>query len=315
MDGWEVLDQADELRRRGQAFALATVVWRQGPSSGQQGSRAIITASGELQRLDRRGVRGAGRDPRGPAGDRRGHAAPAAARHPGPVRRGGPGRDDRGADLLPERGRAGGLHRAGAARAAPGHRRPLADGADAGRAGRARSAGAPTLVDGAGLLGGRRRRALDGRGRDPGSRRRGGGRAGGRRPARLPRPGRVASPRRGGARLPGRPGRARDQLDRVQVPAGLDLGRTSHREIAVAILAELVQLRAAGAAGGAAPPARLRRQPGAGHRPGLRDDRRGRPGQPPAGARRHHLLLLQRRLPQRSSSQDPAAYLERETRC
>ena len=32
-----------------------------------------------------------------------------------------------------------------------------------------------------------------------------------------------------------------DQLDRVRVPAGLDLGRTSHREIAVAILAELVR--------------------------------------------------------------------------
>jgi len=37
-----------------------------------------------------------------------------------------------------------------------------------------------------------------------------------------------------------------DRLDRVRVPAGLDLGRTSHREIAVAILAELVQLRASG---------------------------------------------------------------------
>src|ERR1022692_1927814 len=48
MDGWRVLDQAGELTRRGQAFALATVVWRQGPSSGQQGSRAIITESGEL---------------------------------------------------------------------------------------------------------------------------------------------------------------------------------------------------------------------------------------------------------------------------
>src|SRR5262249_30910032 len=48
------------------------------------------------------------------------------------------------------------------------------------------------------------------------------------------------------------------QLGRVHVPAGLDLGRTTHREIAVAILAELVQLRAsgalAGAAGGAPPP-------------------------------------------------------------
>src|SRR6266496_4670697 len=48
MDGWGVLERAAELRRRGQEFALATVVWRQGPSSGQQGSRAIITADGEL---------------------------------------------------------------------------------------------------------------------------------------------------------------------------------------------------------------------------------------------------------------------------
>jgi len=38
----------------------------------------------------------------------------------------------------------------------------------------------------------------------------------------------------------------KNQLNRVKVPAGLNLGRTSHREIAVAILAELVQLRAAG---------------------------------------------------------------------
>jgi xanthine dehydrogenase accessory factor len=37
------------------------------------------------------------------------------------------------------------------------------------------------------------------------------------------------------------------ELDRVRVPAGLDLGSTTHPEIAVAILAELVQLRAAGA--------------------------------------------------------------------
>jgi xanthine dehydrogenase accessory factor len=50
-----------------------------------------------------------------------------------------------------------------------------------------------------------------------------------------------------------------DQLDRVHVPAGLDLGHTTHREIAVAILAELVQLRASGtllpAAPGATAPA------------------------------------------------------------
>jgi xanthine dehydrogenase accessory factor len=35
-------------------------------------------------------------------------------------------------------------------------------------------------------------------------------------------------------------------LDRVRTPVGLDLGRTSHQEIAVAVLAELVQRRAAG---------------------------------------------------------------------
>jgi xanthine dehydrogenase accessory factor len=35
-------------------------------------------------------------------------------------------------------------------------------------------------------------------------------------------------------------------LDRVRVPVGLDLGHTTHREIAVAILAQLVQSRAAG---------------------------------------------------------------------
>jgi xanthine dehydrogenase accessory factor len=38
-----------------------------------------------------------------------------------------------------------------------------------------------------------------------------------------------------------------EQLEQVRVPAGLDLGPTSHREMAVAILAQLVQLRASGA--------------------------------------------------------------------
>ena len=36
------------------------------------------------------------------------------------------------------------------------------------------------------------------------------------------------------------------RLERVRVPIGLDLGHTTHREIAVSILAQLVQLRAAG---------------------------------------------------------------------
>jgi xanthine dehydrogenase accessory factor len=59
----------------------------------------------------------------------------------------------------------------------------------------------------------------------------------------------VASRRRGEAVLGylADRGVAPELLDRVRVPAGLDLGHTSHREIAVAVLAELVQLRAAGA--------------------------------------------------------------------
>jgi xanthine dehydrogenase accessory factor len=45
----------------------------------------------------------------------------------------------------------------------------------------------------------------------------------------------------------------KEELDRVRVPAGLDLGKTTHQEIAVAVLAELVQLRASGALSPAAP--------------------------------------------------------------
>ncbi|MHB1432933.1 MAG: XdhC family protein [Streptosporangiaceae bacterium] len=49
MTGWDVLREAGELARAGEAFAVATVVWRQGPSSGQLGSRAIISAVGEVR--------------------------------------------------------------------------------------------------------------------------------------------------------------------------------------------------------------------------------------------------------------------------
>lgn len=48
MDGWDVLEHARELSERGEAFALATVVWRRGPSSGKEGCRAVITASGQV---------------------------------------------------------------------------------------------------------------------------------------------------------------------------------------------------------------------------------------------------------------------------
>ena len=39
---------------------------------------------------------------------------------------------------------------------------------------------------------------------------------------------------------------AQHALDRVRAPAGVDLGRIDHQEIAVAVLAELVARRAAG---------------------------------------------------------------------
>ena len=75
----------------------------------------------------------------------------------------------------------------------------------------------------------------------------------------------VASRRRGEAVLGylAERGVSKDQLDRVHAPAGLDLGKTTHEEMAVAILAELVQLRASGAlAGVPAPRAEPDREPG-----------------------------------------------------
>ena len=48
MDGWAFLEHGADLARRGESFALATVVWRQGPSSGKESCRAIVTADGAL---------------------------------------------------------------------------------------------------------------------------------------------------------------------------------------------------------------------------------------------------------------------------
>jgi len=114
-----------------------------------------------------------------------------------------------------------------------------------------------------------------------------------------------------------------DQLDRVRVPAGLDLGRTTHQEIAVAILAELVQLRASGALAGAR-----------GREPGTESVRQAGPEEarpalvtdPVCGM----AVSADSSLPLRyegtdyyfccagcrqAFQQDPDAYLKRETRC
>ena len=119
----------------------------------------------------------------------------------------------------------------------------------------------------------------------------------------------------------------RDQLDRVRVPAGLDLGRTTHQEIAVAILAELVQLRASGVLAGARdrrPATESARQAGPeGARPA------GRPAlvtDPVCGmavsadssrpvryeGTDYHFCCAGCR---QAFEQDPDAYMKRETRC
>ena len=216
-------------------------------------------------RLDRRRLRRAGGDPRGAAGHRRGHGPAAAARHPGPVRRGGPGRHDRDPHRLPERGRAGGLHRAGPAGAAPGHRGQLADGRRRWPPWPGRSAGGPTWstarTSPRTCANERSMIVVATQGHDDEDVLE---RAVAARPAYL---GLVGSRRRGAAVLGYLADRGvpQEQLDRVRVPAGLDLGKTTHQEIAVAILAELVQLRASGALPRRRPrrPApRCRRKPG-----------------------------------------------------
>ena len=250
MEGLGVLEEVGELTRRGEAFALATVVWRQGPSSSQQGSRAIITAEGELHGW----IGGACAEP---VVIREAQQVIAEGTAKllllGTPEQFGAAVPD-GMTVVPISCQSEGALEVYIEPVLPAPHLVIVG----------RSPMAHTLANLAGALGwrtdliggpdftrGRRGRALHGRGGHPGPRRRGGARAGGRRQARLPGPGRVA-PARGRACSATSPTGAcrKDQLDRVRVPAGLDLGSTTHQEIAVAILAELVQLRASGALAG-----------------------------------------------------------------
>ena len=306
MQSWDVMEEAGELTRRGQPFALATVVWRQGPSSGQQGSRAIITAGGDLHGW----IGGA-------------CAEPVVIREAQQVITEGVPR------LLllgtPEqfasKAEAGGAVPDGmtfvpiacqSEGALEVYIEPVLPAPHLVVVGR--SPMVATLADLSRALGWRTtvldRGAFSAADADESSMvvvaTQGHGdedaveQAVAARPAYL---GLVGSAKRGAAVLGYLADRGvpQDQLDRVRVPAGLDLGRTSHREIAVAILAELVQLRASGdmAAGMAdTGGARVAEQSGGGvNRSGLRDDRERGPVQLPAGARGRDLLLLLRRLP------------------
>ena len=260
MDGWEILKQAGELERRGQAFALATVVWRQGPSSSQQGARAIITADGELHGW----IGGA-------------CAEPSVIREAQRVIADGTPR----LLLLGSRGQFGAAVPEGmtvvpiscqSEGALEVYIEPVVPAPHLVIVGR--SPMAHTLADLAGALGWRTDVVA---GEDftaaaagPGSMvvvaTQGHGdeeaveQAVAARPAYL---GLVGSHRRGAAVLGylADRGLPADQLDRVRVPAGLDLGHITHQEIAVAILAELVQIRASGALAGAAGAASARNTP------------------------------------------------------
>ena len=246
MNALGVLERIGDLARSGQAFALATVVWRQGPSSSKQGSRAIITSDGQMHGW----IGGA-------------CAEPVVIREAKQVIADGTARllllgsPDQFGTAIPEGmtvvpiscqsegalqvyiepvlpaphlvivGSSPMTHTlAELARALGWHTELI--GAPDFTAGRADERSMVIIA----TQGHSDEDMIE--------------RAAGMRPAYL---GLVASRRRGEAVLGylAERGVPQDQLDRVHAPAGLDLGRTTHEEMAVAILAELVQLRASGA--------------------------------------------------------------------
>ena len=251
MGDWDILEQAAALARQGHEFALATVVWRQGPSSGHQGSRAIVTAAGEVHGW----IGGACAEP---TVIREAQRAIADG-EPRLLLLGTPeqfGAVPEGMTVIPIScqsdgamevyvepvvssphlvvvGRSPMAHALHELAAAVGWRSELVDVADL----LADDAIDPRAAIVVATQGHGDEDAMEAAARAA--------------PAYL---GLVASRRRGEVVLGYLADRGvpKDVLDRVRVPAGLDLGHTSHREIAVAILAELVQLRASGALGSGA---------------------------------------------------------------
>jgi xanthine dehydrogenase accessory factor len=245
-DSWAVLEQVAELARRGEAFALATVVWRQGPSSSKEGSRAIITADGEL----RGWIGGA-------------CAEPAVIREARQVIDSGEARllllgspdqfggaVPEGMTVVPISCQSEGALEVYIEPVLPAPRLVVVGSSPMAQtlASLARTLGwhaeliaGPDFGTGdadeqsmvvVATQGHNDEEVLE--------------RAVAARPAYL---GMVGSHKRGGALLGYLADRGvpAEQLARIRVPAGLDLGSTTHAEIAVAILAELVQLRASGA--------------------------------------------------------------------
>jgi xanthine dehydrogenase accessory factor len=242
----DVLEEMGELTRRGEAFALATVVWRQPPSSSQPGARAIITADGEL----RGWIGGACAEPVVIREAQR-VIAEGTARLlllGTPDQFGGAVPD--GMTVIPISCQSEGALEIYVEPVVPAPHLVVIGGSPMAR----------TLASLAGVLGWRTD-LVDGpdfatdsadqrsmivvatQGHDDEDVLT---RAVAARPAYL---GLVGSRRRGATVLGylAERGVPKEELDRVRVPAGFDLGKTTHQEIAVAILAELVQLRASGA--------------------------------------------------------------------
>jgi len=326
MEGWGVLEQAGELTRRGQAFALATVVWRQGPSSGKQGSRAIITDAGELHGW----IGGACAEPAviREAREAITEGVPRLLLLGSPEQFASTGRFGSTADGAPAPdgvsvvpiscqsegalevyiepvlptphlvivGRSPMAHTLAELARALGWRADLIDGADF----TASDAGERSMVVVA-TQGHHDEEAVE--------------QAVAAAPAYL---GLVGSQRRGAALLGYLADRGvpRDRLDQVRVPAGLDLGRTTHEEIAVAILAELVQLRASGALPRQAATASPGRAAEAAHQTdpvcgmAVSASRSGKPLV--YDGTTYHFCSGGCR---RAFESDPAAYVKRETRC
>lgn len=245
VEGWDVIELAGELSRRGEEFAMATVVWRQGPSSGHQGSRALITATGQLHGW----IGGACAEPvvireaqrviaeRKPTLVLLGTSEQFGDSVPGgmvviPI-----SCQSEGAmqvyiePVVPTPhltivGRSPMAHTLGELARSLGWRADVHDGPEFSAA----HLDARSIV----VV------ATQGHGDEEAIEQ-----AVSALPAFV---GLVASRKRGQAVLGYLEDRGvpRNLLDRVRVPVGLDLGHTTHREIAVAVLAELVKLRAAG---------------------------------------------------------------------
>jgi len=246
MNGLGVLGQIADLARGGETFALATVVWRQGPSSSKQGSRAIITADGQLHGW----IGGA-------------CAEPVVIREAKRVIADGNARllllgppdqfgtvVPEGMTVVPISCQSEGALEVYIEAVFPVPHLVIVGGSPMthtlAQLARALDWRTDLLGTGDFAAGCADERSMvivatQGHGDEDMIER-----AVAMNPVYL---GLVASRRRGEAVLGylAERGVPKDQLERVHAPAGLDLGKTTHEEMAVAILAELVQLRASGA--------------------------------------------------------------------